>query len=282
MEDDFEEQFEFWCRVGEAGGFDVEHLMDKKPRSCLFYCRQFEGKSVENTRITLYAKMGIHRYNMFQGTNLQFSCVEKHNLTPKVEYRAYYISVVAKDPSSGGSLVPFQTSVVEEGRHIQKLDCYIARPKSTPEDPSESSLGLEQLDEFYNVILPNWPSEDAFKDVDRFYVMKKSELRKHDWIRLYMELAFLGANRNLKNPNLSRLVVVKVAVETKENVEPRLMARNAVFYIKYRYYPNNGRACRDRGSKPPRDRIAIVKRILDKNVGILSLAFEGRFAKTFL
>ncbi|CAN8328850.1 unnamed protein product [Cochlearia groenlandica] len=271
IEGDYDEQFEFRCRVAEAGGFDIEHLMDKKPLSCSIYCR-----SGDSPKLSLYARFGIHMYNMLQGTNLQLSCVEKHNYRPRYIYKAYYITAVAKDPSSGGSLVPFQTSVVEEGRDIRSLACSIARPKSTP-PPENSSLPREQLDELYKGTLPKWPSENAFKDVDRFYMVKKSELRKYDWIRMYMELAFLGANRNLKNPILSRLVVVKVAVETKENVEPRLNARNAIFYIKYRYYPNNGRACKARcGSKPPRDRIAVVRRTLDKNT--LS-RFRGQLCK---
>ncbi|EFH44285.1 hypothetical protein ARALYDRAFT_914901 [Arabidopsis lyrata subsp. lyrata] len=105
--------------------------------------------------------------------------------------------------------------------------------------------------------------------------MKKSELRKHDWVRLYMELAFFNANTKLKN----------VAVETEENVKPpneRLKARNAVFYIRYMYYPNKGRAPTGHCHKPPRDRVAIVKRTMDKKAGLLTLEFEGRFSKSLL
>jgi len=86
-------------------------------------------------------------------------------------------------------------------------------------------VDLEPVDVFYKGSLPEWPPEDAFNDNKRFYVVryivsftyafahdspvvvmclilqvKKSELLTHDWIRLYMELAFLKAHlRSPKN-----------------------------------------------------------------------------------
>lgn len=77
--------------------------------------------------------------------------------------------------------------------------------------------------------------------------------------------------------NLPKLVIRKVVVETEENVKPpndRLKARNAVFYIKYRYYPNKGRAPKGHGHKLPRDCVAIVKRTMDMNKGLLRLQFS--------
>ncbi|XP_024008641.1 uncharacterized protein At4g17700 isoform X2 [Eutrema salsugineum] len=282
LDPDIKEQLEFWKRFGESDGFDVDHLMDVKPSSCKLNTRTFEDNDDYPTHIVHYAKMGLHKYNLIQGTNLQLSSIEKFNTRYSVVYCGYYITLIAKDPAAGSCLVPFQTRVLEQGIDKNDLTCYIARPKYGPPRGGKvltTHLDTEQVDDdFYKGSLPAWPSEDAFKDKKRYYVMKKSELRKYDWLRLYMELAFL-------TPNLSKLEIVKVRVETKDNVEPpseRPLARNAIFYIRYRYYPNKARAP-PKGHKPPlRDRIAIVRRTTDNNTGHLKLLFECDYAKTLL
>ncbi|XP_019089114.1 PREDICTED: UPF0725 protein At4g17990-like [Camelina sativa] len=247
MDDYIKERLMFWTRFRQSDGFDVEHLMDTKP-------------------IIMFA--GFAQFNR------RYSVV----------YSGYYITLVAKDPASGGSLVTFQTRVLEEGFDIKQLTCPIARLKCGSRDNSKEK---RSVDDCYQLRLPDeWPSENVFNDKKRYYVMKKSEVRKYDWVRLYMELAFFNANMKLKHLNLSKLVIMKVAVETEENVETpseRLKARNAVFYIRYRYHPNKGLAHKvHHGHKPPRDRVAIVKRTIDKNTGELTLQFDGRLSKTLL
>ncbi|KAG7616386.1 putative protein MS5 [Arabidopsis thaliana] len=274
------EEYEFLVRVREAGGFDIEHLMDTKPSSCVIGCREFDNNDDYNAHIVLFARMGIHKYNMIQGTNLQLSCVEKYNYRSPRVYSAFYITLIAKDPDACNSLVTFQTRVVEEGFNMTKHSCNIARPNPGPQENAalpRHPVDLEPVDVFYKGSLPEWPPEDAFNDNKRFYVVKKSELLTHDWIRLYMELAFLKAHlRSPKNPNLSKLVIVMVAIETKDNMEPpseRLKARNAFFYIKYKYHANKGRGPKRRLGHKTHDRIAIVRRTLDKNTGYLTLEF---------
>ncbi|XP_010412985.1 PREDICTED: UPF0725 protein At3g19520-like [Camelina sativa] len=279
------EEYEFWVRLGEAGGFDIEHLIDTKPPSCLVGCRKFDKNDDYTADIVLFARMGIHRYNMIQGTNLQFSYIEKYNYRPSRVYTAYYLTLVAKDPDAGNSLLTFQTRVVDEDFDIKKLSCSIAGPKTEAQGNPlrRQNLDPEPVDDFYKGRLPEWPlSENAFYDKKRFHLLKKSELRKYDWIRLYMELAFLFSNLwRPKNPKLSNLVIVMVAIETKDNVEPsseRLKAKNANFYIKYKYYPSKARPPKVR----PAHRIAIVRRTFNKNTGHLTLQFDGQYAKTFL
>lgn len=73
-----------------------------------------------------------------------------------------------------------------------------------------------------------------------------------------------------------QLNLSKVAIETKENMEPsseRLKARNVFFYIKYKYHANQGRDPKRHLGHKTRDRIAIVRRALDKNTGHLTLEF---------
>lgn len=79
-----------------------------------------------------------------------------------------------------------------------------------------------------------------------------------------MEVAFLEATKSLESPKpeLSKLVISNVAVETMENVESpneRLMARDATFYIRYTY-PGMGH------------RLAVVRRIMKEES--LSILFK--------
>ncbi|AEE83975.1 hypothetical protein ISN45_At04g018980 [Arabidopsis thaliana x Arabidopsis arenosa] len=135
MEDD-EKCREFWSRVAESQGFDVEHLMDDKPKSCLL---DYQNSDFD-TEVFLNAKLGIHKYNMLQGTNLQLSCIEKCNSRITTVCIGYYITLVAKDPSAGGSLVTFQTKVVHEDySKINTLTVYLARLKSQP--PPDEEIG---------------------------------------------------------------------------------------------------------------------------------------------
>lgn len=58
---------------------------------------------------------------------------------------------------------------------------------------------------------------------------------------------------------LLQLNLSKVAIETKENMEPsseRLKARNVFFYIKYKYHANQGRDPKRHLGHKTRDRIA--------------------------
>ncbi|KAG2279725.1 hypothetical protein Bca52824_050945 [Brassica carinata] len=112
--------------------------------------------------------------------------------------------------------------------------------------------------------------------IKAFYVVKKSELRENDWIRVYLELAFLVPNSSIRSLDLSKLVITKVAVYTSDEdmalPNEKLNARNAIFYIKYEYCPNENK---DHGCKPTRDGVAIVRRKMDKISGDTTLSFQG-------
>lgn len=140
--------------------------------------------------------------------------------------------------------------------------------------------------------------------------MKKSELRENDWIRVYLELAFLTAHLSIRSVgtssfffscllsiittlsffvflqlDLSKVVITKVAVYTSDEdmalPNEKLNARNAIFYIKYEYCPNENK---DHGCKPTRDGVAIVRRKMDKISGDTTLSFQGdcNWRDTFL
>lgn len=76
--------------------------------------------------------------------------------------------------------------------------------------------------------------------------------------------------------DLSKVVITKVAVYTSDEdmalPNEKLNARNAIFYIKYKYCPNENEA---HGCKPTRDGVAIVRRNMDKISGDITLSFQG-------
>ncbi|WZZ37469.1 hypothetical protein YC2023_020870 [Brassica napus] len=285
MREGYKMEHEFMMKVRQCGGFDIEHLMKTKPGCCNLWASEITKDKPAPEDIVLYARLGIHKYNMIQGTNLQLHGIEKYNVYRKVPYSIHYVTAVAKDPAAGGSLVTFQSKFYEEGFHVKRLTCSIARPKPGPHDDQAYSP-LTKSEPEDKSALPEWPGDNAFDGKKHYYVVKKSELRKNDWIRLYLELAFFTANMSLPNVlDLSKLVITKVAVySSDENMvvpNERLNARNAIFYIKYKYCPNKNKA---HGFKATRDRIAIVRRNLDKFSGHITLSFEGicEWRRTFL
>ncbi|EOA18283.1 hypothetical protein CARUB_v10006782mg, partial [Capsella rubella] len=78
--------------------------------------------------VLLYARMGLHRYNMLQGTNLEFRRVKKYNRTTVTAACSYYITLAAKDPARSKPLT-FQTRVNEVCFGKLSLTSDIARPR---------------------------------------------------------------------------------------------------------------------------------------------------------
>ncbi|CAN6847790.1 unnamed protein product [Brassica oleracea] len=282
MLEGFRKEREFMEKVRQCGGFDIEHLMKAKPGRCNFMALEITKDKPAPRYIVLYARLGIHKYNMIQGTNLQLHGIEKYNVFRKIPYFIHFVTAVAKDPAAGGSLVTFQTSFYEEVYGVKRLSCFIARPKPGPhEEDNAYNLWVQSDDESDDESedkseLPEWPGENAFDDKKHFYVVKKSELRENDWIRVYLELAFLVPNSSIRSLDLSKLVITKVAVYTSDEdmalPNEKLNARNAIFYIKYEYCPNENK---DHGCKPTRDGVAIVRRKMDKISGDTTLSFQG-------
>ncbi|EOA17157.1 hypothetical protein CARUB_v10005425mg [Capsella rubella] len=220
-----------------------------------------------NGLVRLYARMGLHRYNFLQGKNLQFSHVKKYNMTTAAAACSYYITLVAKDLDSS-KLLYFQTRVNEESFCKLILSCDIARPRGT-----NTEYGA--ITEHYCYLkssVPKCPPEDIFENRNRFYLVKESELEENDWIRLYLELAVATTHTNTgRDHDLSNLKILKVAIETPEDLEPpnegSLSAITALVYIRYED------SCESRVGKDV-DRIAYVKRTFSKHHG--SFVLEGR------
>ncbi|KAH0863751.1 hypothetical protein HID58_080962 [Brassica napus] len=66
----------FWRKVDETDGFDIE--IEGAP--CYFGGMSVYKGGVDCPLVArLYAKVGLHRYNMLEGTNLHLREIEKYN-----------------------------------------------------------------------------------------------------------------------------------------------------------------------------------------------------------
>ncbi|CAH8265302.1 unnamed protein product [Arabidopsis lyrata] len=109
--------------------------------------------------------------------------------------------------------------------------------------------------------MPEWPTEDPFDNGKRFYVLKNSEMQDNDWIRLYLELAVAKYTSDKKDPDLSNLKIVNVAIDIQD-LNEGLNAKNATVYISYKDEARVGKDV---------DRIAIARRNFDERTGCFSL-----------
>ncbi|CAH8265404.1 unnamed protein product [Arabidopsis lyrata] len=270
-------QNEYWRQVNESEGFDLEGILAPPGTTGLMIhnCKDGFGFRVDY-RVDLYAKLGLHRYNMLKGTNFQLDELIKFNMLMNM-VSAYHITLVASDPASG-SVLTFQVKVEEHMVNRLNVTVSIARPKGTIEplpllDDLKADRAHHELHDDDG--LSQWPSEDAFNDTKRFYMVEESELQDTDWIRLYLELVLCSKDRRLRASDLSMLKIVKVAVETSdEDVEPpneRLNAKTASFYITFHLAIW--------GIREDVERRAIVRRVLSRTGNLILLDTLTPFKK---
>ncbi|XP_019095903.1 PREDICTED: UPF0725 protein At4g29550-like [Camelina sativa] len=92
------------------------------------------------------------------------------------------------------------------------------------------------MDTFYTRPMPKWLSDEALaSDNKKYYVVQEADLHENDWLHLFTEMAFFSIARADSPP----LEINKVVVETKEDyiteAREKLHAKNAIFYISYKY-----------------------------------------------
>ncbi|KAJ0234094.1 hypothetical protein HA466_0276360 [Hirschfeldia incana] len=176
-----------WRKVWETDGFDMGKLWDYRD----WGMRAFKGGKDCPIVVQLYSKLGLHRYNMLEGTNLQLHEVEKYNKEGRFMPARYYITLLAEDPAATpSSLVAFQTELYESSCNTLNHTCVIARLKGT------KSTG--NLDRFHDGRdLPEWPSFAADDDKSSriLYEVLESEWEENDWIGLYLQVAVVTTNR---------------------------------------------------------------------------------------
>ncbi|CAH8348740.1 unnamed protein product [Eruca vesicaria subsp. sativa] len=250
----------FWRKFDETDGFDIE--IEGAP--CYFGGMSvYKGGADCPLTAQLYAKVGLHRYNMLQGTNLHLHEIEKYNLVCNIMPVSYYITLLAEDPATS-SLVVFQTYIDQRSLGDMDFTCYTSRPKGI-----KSVLYPKQF--FDAKKLPKkWPSKEAFADKGRFfYKMQESDWEEHDWIRLYMEIAFFCRDRLLDH-NMSDLRILNVVLETEENLPYETVLksfRNVLVYIRYD---------QDLGADGVCKHMAIVRRTVEPTTQCVCLLGESQ------
>lgn len=260
---------EYWRKVAISEGFDIEGIKGSQVMNGLmrYDCEDLGDVDdyAETPMVRRYAKMGLHRYNMLNGTNLEFHRLIKFNMFMNL-VSSYFITLVAKEC---GTQRLFQVRVDENQYGCLNCAVSIARLKGFQEEGP--TLGPRQDPDFDKDELPGWPCDDDINDSRRFYLVEGPELMSNDWIKVYLELAVYTYDRFILEADLSKLEVVKVAIETSNgDVGPpseRLNARKATVYITYK-----GLAIRGAGEDV--ERKAIVRRALNESTRYLSLKGE--------
>ncbi|KAJ0253236.1 UPF0725 protein [Hirschfeldia incana] len=231
--------------------------------------------------VNLYAKVGLHRYNMFKETNFKLDSLVKFNMLQHC-LSSFYITLLAHDPALDPLEKTFQVKVNDIKVRCLHIRCTVARLKDEviPRKPFVPHFhDTSKEDGFFKGELPDWPSDNALNDGKRFYLVKESEWQANDWILMYLELVICADGRLTEKEHVfSQLEILQVAIETGiEDVEPpneRLKATRANVYIKFKGLANvlTHKMIFESGEHV--ERKAVVRRVLDKHG---SLTISGTF-----
>ncbi|CAN8308383.1 unnamed protein product [Cochlearia groenlandica] len=200
----------------------------------------------------LYAKLGLHAYNLNRWKKFKLSSFKTYYMSTWSATSLYCATLVAKDSKTSLDQT-FEVATSEGSYGYFDLIVDTARPQGTHELFQTFHWNWTVLDDFYKGNLLELSPKYDYSDTSRFYIVKESELKDNDWIRLYLELAAATTDRNnIDSDALSQLEILEVAIETKDYVNPpeeRLNKENAIFYIRFR----GGRGY-------PVDHIAVARR----------------------
>ncbi|CAD5328501.1 unnamed protein product [Arabidopsis thaliana] len=215
--------------------------------------------------IILFGRVGLHCYNLQNGTNLQFLTV--HNFDSWItSIYSHFITLEAMDPV-GNSSCEIETHV----RHaIENKDCLSAittlcRLKTTTREKKDKYFDMDKnlVDDFFKGGMPEWMPEDALTGRDKlqYYEMKDSELEEEkEWLHLYAELALFSKLHAHALESAKPFEMKKIVVRTKANVESKkkVKAENAIFYTSFK--TRCGQDCN-----------CIIRKTTDGRPGYLSL-----------
>ncbi|KAG7616680.1 putative protein MS5 [Arabidopsis thaliana] len=191
--------------------------------------------------IILFGRVGLHCYNLQNGTNLQFLTV--HNFDSWItSILSHFISLEAMDPVDN-SICEFETHVryAVENKHCLSAITTGGRikPKIPEEEDTYFGWNKDLVDDFFKGGMPEWMPEDALTGRDKlqYYEMKDSKLEEEKgWLHLYAELALFSKLHAHALESTKPFEMKKIVVRTKENVESKnkVKAENAIFYISFK------------------------------------------------
>jgi uncharacterized protein (TIGR01572 family) len=188
----------------------------------------------------------------------------------------YNITAEAVDPAND-SRFTFQTCVTratcqkDEDLRILTEVCRI-KPKIQGTGDEIKRWNDEAIDDIYKGNLPEWISDDTLmscSEQDHFYRVQESDIREHNWLQLYTEIASYSLwEGDMRLKSCVPLQIKNVLVRTREDFKSKekLKAGNAIFYISFRGV--------NTPHGPPQDHRAIVRRTVDGIPGHVCLEFK--------
>ncbi|KAL0720627.1 hypothetical protein Bca4012_035226 [Brassica carinata] len=250
---------EYWRRVNESQGLDIEGIVGPKGmvasgQLLSYQCEGLGGRSYPfSQKVKCYGRLGLRRYNLIQGTNFELQHLIKFNMRYSGAC-SFYITLEAVDTLTRGPAQTFQVCADELCLGYLNVDCSLARMKGGGETTGVLAVhggggGSTKK------ALPNWPSD---AEIQRLYTVDRSELVSTHWILLYLELE-----------KFSSLELLKVAIETDD--ETPLQAKSSVLYIAFR-----GLATID-GTDESVEQKVVIKSLFNELTG--SLALQGILLK---
>ncbi|KAG7574172.1 Protein MS5 [Arabidopsis suecica] len=240
--------------VPDPGPWQRNHKLPYAPEEP-FYTHNFPplvtGPSVDppprepfGPPIPLFARLGLHCYNLQKGTDLQFVAVHKIYIRI-TSICSYLVTLEVLDPIRN-SCCEFETDVRHAVENIDCLSAIITRCSlTTPQTSVEEGLcygfNKDVVDFFFKGAMPEWMPEGALTETEKLqcYEMKESEVEEEkEWLHLYAELALfsLWQSKLEELESAKPFDLRKIIVRTKEDVEPKkkVKAENAIFYISFK------------------------------------------------
>ncbi|AEE30461.1 putative protein MS5 [Arabidopsis thaliana] len=185
-EEGYNVQRDYWRQAEESDGFDIENIklppgMHGRVMGLITYNCQLCYRYPFPVLVKLYAKFGLHRYNLIKGTSFELAALMKFNMLQNY-MSSFYMTLLAHDPdpAASSSQKTFQVRVDEQQFGTLGINCSIARPKhevstKTPFIPHFHGGALG--DGIFKGELPDCLSDDALNAL--MEAVSKDELPEH-------------------------------------------------------------------------------------------------------
>ncbi|KAJ0251696.1 hypothetical protein HA466_0126210 [Hirschfeldia incana] len=243
-------------KKGLADGFDVDNLC--------YPSRLIKSTWGDDYDIALYGRLGLYCHNFQKGTNFKFVRWEKYDVTSTADVH-FYVTLDTKDPATD-SVSSFQTLLCEDSSPNRPVLWGTLACRIKCDDAVDDIWDAKAVDDFYKGEMPKWLSgEELASDNKSYYVVQESEVQKNDWLHLFTEIAFYSKTKK-KVTAPPPLEIEKVVVVTKEDTEEgheKLKAKDAVFYVSYKYIGEY--------SGWARDHKAVIRKTMDGKPGHMYL-----------